>query len=198
MEYNGYKPGYIYVLGSGRYYKIGYADDVEQRMKTVGASTRPDDLTEPITLLFSFQTTSKMIAERTLHEFFKRYRVKGEWFELSDQHVGMLQGFTETSVDEFVIQLHGLPSDLTLYTRRDIEFARMYKLRYAVGNVDILPDDLEERIEEERARRGREQRIERYRKVLSGLLEYMSMEDMEWLYHATMRRGVADEPSEVV
>lgn len=196
MEFNGYKPGYIYVLKSAPYYKIGYADDVEQRLKTISAAARPDDMIEPITLLFSFQTTSKMVAERTLHDYFKRYRVKGEWFKLTDQHLAILQRFTDVSVDEFVIQLHGLPNDLLLYTREDIEFAKTYQLRF-VGDKELVPaDELEGHIEQERARRGRQHRIERYRKVLGNLLEHMSMEDMEWLYRTAMRRGVTDEPSE--
>ncbi len=193
MEYNGYKPGYIYVLKSGPYYKIGFADDVEQRLKVIGAAAKPDDLTEPIELLFSFQTTSKMIAERTLHEFFVRHRVKGEWFRLTDRHLNVLRGFTESSVDEFAIHLHSLPTDLILYTREDIEFVRKYNLRPHVDGSDSVDEDIEDVIEQERARRGREQRILRYRKILTGLLEHMAMEDLEWIYRTIMLRGAREE-----
>jgi hypothetical protein len=190
VEYNGYKPGYIYVLKSGPYYKIGYADNVEQRLKVIGNAAKPDDLTEPIELLFSFETTSKMIAERTLHEFFSRFRVKGEWFRLGDRHVESLRGFTETSVDEFCIQLHSLPNDVILYTREDIEFAKRYNLR--MRGSEEGPEDLDEAIEKERSRRGRAQRAEHYRDALSSLLKHMSVEDLEWIYRAIMRRGVSE------
>lgn len=193
MEYNGYKPGYIYVLKSGLYYKIGYADDVAQRLKVVGLAAKPDDLTEPIELLFSFETTSKMVAERTLHDFFARHRVKGEWFRLNDQHVESLRSFTESSVDEFCMHLHGLPADLTLYTREDIAFAKKHGLRPRGNGNEIITDDLDEYIEQERGRRGRTQRIERYRKILTGFLEHMAMEDLEWIYRAIMLRGAKAE-----
>lgn len=193
MQYNGYKPGYIYVLKSGPYYKIGYADVVEQRLKTVGSSTKPDDLTEPIELLFSFSTTSKRIAERTLHDFFKRHRVKGEWFKFTDRHIEVLRVFVTTSVDEFVLKLHGLPDDVTLYTREDIEFCKTFGMLIVENNESVPVEELEAYIEHERMRRSRKQRAERYRKNLMSMIEYLPVEDLEWLYRAVIERGTRFE-----
>jgi Meiotically Up-regulated Gene 113 (MUG113) protein len=191
MEYNGYKPGYIYVLKSGPYYKIGYADDVEQRMKTVGASVKPDGLVEPIEFLFSFETSSKMIAERMLHDYFASKRVKGEWFELSDHSVETLRTFTtgELSVDEFVNKWHRIPGDLVLFSEEDIAFCQRFMIK--VG--EIMPDVLEEAIKQERIKRARADRAARYRKSLTKMLENMSVDDMEWIYETIMLRGARAE-----
>lgn len=193
MEYNGYKPGYIYVLKAGPYYKIGYADDVEQRLKTVSMSVKPDDLTDPIELLFSFQTTSKLIAERQLHSFFDRKRVKGEWFRLDPENVECLRAFAgEYTVDQFVLDWCKLPDDIVLYTEEDVDFCRRFHIR--VGKA--MPDDLEAVIKRERLKRGRDQRVAHYRKLLLGLLDAMKVEDLEWLMETAMRRGVKPELDE--
>ena len=190
MEYNGYKPGYIYVLKSGPYYKIGYADDVEQRLKQVSNAVKPDDLVDPIELLFSFSTTSKLLAEKMLHEYFSSKRVKGEWFALSDHSVETLRSFThESSVDEFVNRWHKIPGDLVLFSAEDVAFCQRYTIK--VGS--IMPNDLPDAINSERNKRARADRATRYRKSLTKLLENMSVDDMEWMYEAVMSRGVRPE-----
>lgn len=190
MEWNGYKPGFIYVLRSGPYYKIGYADNVEQRLKTVGAAAAPK-LPEPIELLFSFQTTSKLIAERLLHDFFAKLRVKGEWFELLPRHVDMLRAFTgEYTVDRFVLDYHKVPTDLLLFTDEDIAFCQRFQLR--IGS--ILPDKLADAVCRERISRNRKDRAERYKRSLTRLLDAMSVDDMEWIMEAIMTRGIQAEP----
>lgn len=192
MEYNGYKPGYIYVLKSGPYYKIGYADNVDQRLKSVSAASKPDDMTDPIELLFSFKTTSKLIAERHLHTFFDRFRVKGEWFRLRPQDVETLRVFTgEYTVDQFVLDWCKLPDEAVLFSEEDIEFCRKFSIRFG----GILPDGLEEYVKHERAKRALKSRAARYRKMLIGLLESMDIDDLEWLVDAAMRRGVRETPS---
>jgi hypothetical protein len=194
MDYNGYKPGFIYVLKSGPYYKIGFADDIEQRMKSVGNSAKPDDLKEPIELFFSFPTQSKLIAERKLHDFFSSVRVKGEWFCLADRHLDILRRFVDGySVDQFVIHSHRLPTDLVLFSNADIQFCRDFGMKFTYGKDVILPEELEMYIERERASRARESRAKKYHKTIAGLLEAMSVEDLEWLYESIMMRGVVAE-----
>jgi hypothetical protein len=197
VEYNGYKPGFIYVLKSAPYYKIGFADDVEQRLKTVGTSAKPDDLAEPISLLFKFPTRSKMVAERDLHEFLRSARAKGEWFKLNERSVELLRRFADgESVDEFIARLHRIPEDFTLFTQGDVQFCKDFGIRFILPNdkdKEILPDGLEAYIEDARALAGRQQRAKRYQKMLTGMLEHMSVDDMEWLMEAVMARGVSPE-----
>jgi hypothetical protein len=195
MEYNGYKPGYIYVLKSGPYYKIGFADDVAQRLKNVASAVSPD-LPEPITLLFSFPTTSKLIAERALHELFRQSRTKGEWFQLADRHLSMLQRFADGySVDEFVMHNHRLPDDLVLFSDSDIEFFIGFDLIYprTEAHPDITGDNLVEMIGQEKSKRARASRAIRYKETLRKLLDSMSVDDMEWIYETIMLRGVRPE-----
>lgn len=195
MEYSGYKPGYIYVLRSGPYYKVGYADDVPQRMKTINNAVGPD-LPEPPTVLYTFPTRSKLIAERSMHDFLRQSRVKGEWFKLTSRQLKILELLADGySIDQFVTMLHRLPSDVVLFSADHIAFFKQFDLIFPATQAeeDITSENLERYIEEEKARRSRKQRAERYQDMITKLLKEMSVDDLEWLYETIMLRGVHPE-----
>ena len=44
-----------------------------------------------IDVLFSFKCQKHMQAEETLHEVFSKFRVDGEWFNLSEDHIEQIK-----------------------------------------------------------------------------------------------------------
>lgn len=74
--------GYVYLIKSDSYYKIGVSQDVRQRIKQLG-TLPPFD----IKLICTIRTDSAYNLESQLHEQFEEKRVNGEWFELEDNDV---------------------------------------------------------------------------------------------------------------
>lgn len=67
----------IYLMESGEYYKIGYAKDVEKRMKAY-STHNPN-----FKLIDSLVGTKEV--ENTLHKLCKDFQVKSEWFYKKDE-----------------------------------------------------------------------------------------------------------------
>jgi len=63
----------IYFIRCGDHVKIGKADDVGSRFRSIDLMNGSD-----IELLFSYKAL--LSEEQRLHKKFKKYRVKGEWF----------------------------------------------------------------------------------------------------------------------
>lgn len=80
---------FIYLLFNRRngYYKIGRAKVVEFREKTLQAE-EPD-----IELICSFPGTSTV--EKNLHQLYHEKRIRGEWFQLSEDDVSHIKSLGE-------------------------------------------------------------------------------------------------------
>ena len=79
-----------YLIFDGRHYKIGRSMDPERRLIDFR-------IANPTVKLLAYGIG---IDEKSLHKLYKKYRVVGEWFKLSNTHV-----------DEIVYSLkHGLPT----------------------------------------------------------------------------------------
>ena len=74
--------GYVYLMKSGKYYKIGFANSLDRRRYEIGMQ-----LPEGIEPIHSIRTDDPSGIEAYWHHRFKKKRMKGEWFDLSRQDV---------------------------------------------------------------------------------------------------------------
>lgn len=82
------KAGFVYLLKSGTLYKIGASSKVGARIKRLTSIL-------PLggTLVCTIRTNNMYQLERELHEQFDDKRVKGEWFELTNQDVAAIKAY---------------------------------------------------------------------------------------------------------
>ena len=81
-------PGYIYVIKSREYYKIGRAKDFRSRKKTY--------ITENpfgIRVVIQKEVQDYISTEKYLLDFFHPKRVRGEWFELDSQDIKWIRAY---------------------------------------------------------------------------------------------------------
>ena len=74
--------GEVYLLKSGRYYKIGKTNDTLRRGKEIKIQ-----LPEKINLIHSIKTDDPSGVESYWHRRFETKRMQGEWFDLSNAEV---------------------------------------------------------------------------------------------------------------
>jgi hypothetical protein len=74
--------GYVYVIRSGDYCKIGKSVDVLRRLKEISTST-------PVApeIVHTIPTNRMVRAENTIHAKFASKRARNEWFNLDDSDI---------------------------------------------------------------------------------------------------------------
>lgn len=74
--------GYVYLMKSGRFYKIGNSNNVERRNYDLGLI-----LPEKIDIIHKIQTDDPVGIEAYWHDRFKEKRKQGEWFDLAKEEI---------------------------------------------------------------------------------------------------------------
>ena len=80
------KAGYVYIIQSGAFYKIGKALNVKARLKGLQCGNPL-----PLKLILSIKTESPFGLEGSLHYKYRSQRGLGEWFTLSDEDLLEIQ-----------------------------------------------------------------------------------------------------------
>ena len=83
------RPGYVYVVQCGEFYKIGRTTNLERRIPQLTVQ-----LPYPLKLVCFIQTPNSASEERRLHELYADKRLNGEWFALTDEQVKEIKAMT--------------------------------------------------------------------------------------------------------
>ncbi len=79
---NSTQIGYVYLMKSGKYYKVGKTNSLDRRQYEIGLQ-----LPEGIEPIHSIETDDPSGIEAYWHNRFKDKRLNGEWFDLSNADV---------------------------------------------------------------------------------------------------------------
>lgn len=96
------RPGFIYLIKSGKFYKIGQSVDVPARLKNMHA-----DNPHELKLLKVWKTEHMACAEKYLHFKHSSLLYRNEWFKLTNAELIWLLAITNidfmiTSDDSFI------------------------------------------------------------------------------------------------
>lgn len=84
------RPGIVYLLQSGEYYKIGMTSNLASRKAWFDIH-----LPHKTELIHTIPCNDALRLERHLHEHFKDKRLNGEWFSLSEADIAEVKWFVE-------------------------------------------------------------------------------------------------------
>jgi len=83
----GAKDGWVYILQlDGKACKIGRTTKLDDRIRNLGTK-----LPYEPELIHTIETNDIHWAERHLHRFFQNKRIRGEWFNLTEEDIAMLK-----------------------------------------------------------------------------------------------------------
>ena len=77
---------YFIKLGQTKYYKIGYAKNIEKRLEQLQVASPYN-----IILIAAFQSRDALNLERQLHSKYSRNRVRGEWFKFDKEEAAVIE-----------------------------------------------------------------------------------------------------------
>lgn len=80
---------YVYFIKSGSYIKIGLSKDVDFRLTTMQTGN-PVELELILKVGFK-DSKSAYIAESAWHDFYSEYHHRGEWFNLTEEEIEVIQ-----------------------------------------------------------------------------------------------------------
>lgn len=139
----------VYIIQSGLYFKIGKANDVSNRLKTLQTSTPT-----PLRLIATKQDNEAFSLESKIHSKLSSYRVRGEWFLTTKEVIeGLIKefGFNQKNkienkipddVSKIIQVLHRRANDNSMEKiRSDLEvmLAEKYerKIKEVMDNIEV-------------------------------------------------------------
>ena len=94
--------GYVYVLHFRQFpneYKIGIARDLEKRMHTYRTENPPSI---KLVVDCAFYFSDSLAVEREIHAHLRDYRIRGEWFNLSDDQIPIIEQWLATKESDIM------------------------------------------------------------------------------------------------
>lgn len=84
----------VYLAKMGEFYKIGYSNDPQRRVKELIPTKFP--IPYKVKLVHAVERESAPQLEQYLHRQYSLVRVNGEWFQLSPEQVDAVKQFMDT------------------------------------------------------------------------------------------------------
>lgn len=93
VDYTMYKieenhKGYVYLIKSNNYFKIGKTKNIKQRISSLQTSSATH-----IELIHTIKTSNYHKIEKELHKKFENQHIKGEWFNLSEEDIEYIKNY---------------------------------------------------------------------------------------------------------
>lgn len=80
----------VYLIRSGKFYKIGYAKHVQRRLASIRCGSA-----RPVELVLTIETDDYVALEAAFHALFRAKRHRGEWFALDSADVRILRSCSD-------------------------------------------------------------------------------------------------------
>ncbi|MDR8524668.1 GIY-YIG nuclease family protein [Shewanella fidelis] len=109
---------YLFRCTGSDFYKIGIANDVNLRKQNLQTGS-PYDLKVIFYVesdIGDYEAREIIYLEKFLHQVFDNYRVRGEWFELTFEHISDIACFLE--FDRELEIYHDAPVELSTYKKQ--------------------------------------------------------------------------------